>query len=159
MSSPVRATQASSERSDGGAHEGNLQRSPPEITLPDMLDQATSGADETASRPSPPQVSFSPSSFPFRLSESFSAYGGQGLDQEARGAIVASATIEKGVSAGSLKDPNEKSIKKVSRKNPSTSGMAPPTNPALSVHPGNGSGRTFPPGGGNPRSFASGLQY
>jgi len=50
---PVRAAQASSERSNGGAHEGSRQRSPPEITLPDMLDQATSGVDETASRPPP----------------------------------------------------------------------------------------------------------
>jgi hypothetical protein len=77
---PVWAAQASSERSDGGAHEGSLQRSPPEITLPDMPDQATSGAVETASRPSPPQVSFSPSSFPLCFSKSFSAYGGQGLE-------------------------------------------------------------------------------
>jgi len=74
---PVRAAQASSERSDGGAHEGSLQRSPPKITLPDMPDQATSGADETASRPPPPQVSFSPFSFPFRLSESFLRTGGK----------------------------------------------------------------------------------
>ncbi|CAK9883288.1 unnamed protein product [Sphagnum jensenii] len=51
---PVQATQASSKRSDGGAHEGSRQRSPPKITLLDMSDQATSGADETASRPPPP---------------------------------------------------------------------------------------------------------
>jgi hypothetical protein len=76
----ARAAQTSSERSNGGAHEGSLQRSPPEITLSNMPDQATSGADETASQPSPPQVSFSPSSFPLRLSESFSAYEGQGLE-------------------------------------------------------------------------------
>jgi hypothetical protein len=42
---PVRAAQTSSERSNGGAHEGNLQQSPLEITLPDMPDQATSGVD------------------------------------------------------------------------------------------------------------------
>ncbi len=50
---PIRAAQASSERSDGGAHEGSLQRSPQEITLPDMPDQATSGANVTASQPPP----------------------------------------------------------------------------------------------------------
>ncbi len=77
---PVWAAQASSERSDGGAFEGSLQRSPPEITFLDMLDQATSGVVETASRPPSPQVSFSPSSFPLRFLESFSVYGGQGLE-------------------------------------------------------------------------------
>jgi hypothetical protein len=51
---PVRAAQASSERSDGGAHEGNLQRSPPENNLLDMPDQALPGAVETVSRPLPP---------------------------------------------------------------------------------------------------------
>jgi hypothetical protein len=44
-----------------------------------------------------------------------------------------------------LKDPNEKSIKRASRKNPSTPGTAPPTNLTLNVHPGSGSGRTSPP--------------
>jgi hypothetical protein len=50
---PDRATQAISERSDGGAHERSRQRPPPKIILPDMPDQATSSADETASRPPP----------------------------------------------------------------------------------------------------------
>ncbi len=77
---PVQAAQAISERSDGGAHEGSCQRSPPEIILPDMLDQASSGADETASRPPPPQAFSSLPSLPLRLSESFFAFGGQGLE-------------------------------------------------------------------------------
>ncbi|CAK9258212.1 unnamed protein product [Sphagnum jensenii] len=124
-----------------------------------MADQAMSGVVETASRPPPPQVSFSPFPLPLRFSESFSAYGGQGLEQEARGAIAASAATGIGASAGSLKDPNEKSISRASRKNPSTPGTAPPANPTLNVHPGNGSGRTSRPGGGNLRSFAGGLQY
>jgi hypothetical protein len=46
---PDQATQAISERSDGGAHERSRQRPPLEIILSDMPDQATSGADETAS--------------------------------------------------------------------------------------------------------------
>ncbi len=69
------------------------------------------------------------------------------------------AATGNGLSAGSLKDPNEKSISRASRKNPSTPGTAPPANPTLIVHPGSGSGRTSPPGEGNPRSFAGGLQY
>jgi len=45
-----------------------------------------------------------------------------------------------------VKDPNEKSIRKASRKNPSTPGTAPPANPTLIVHLGSGSGRTSPLG-------------
>jgi len=68
------------------------------------------------------------------------------LEQEARGAIVVSATTGNGASAGSLKDPNVESIRRASRKNPSTPGTAPPTNPTLIMHPGSGSGKTSPPG-------------
>jgi hypothetical protein len=132
---PARAAQASSERSNGGAHEGSLQRSPPEITLPDTLDQVPSGADETASQPFPPQVSFSPSSLPLRLSESFSVCGGQALEQEARGAIAVSGATGNGASARSLKDPHEKPIIRAPRKNPSTPKTDPPTNSTLIVHP------------------------
>ncbi|CAK9866781.1 unnamed protein product [Sphagnum jensenii] len=52
---PIQIAQRSSERSDGGAFEGSPQRSPPEITIADTPDQATSGVDETTSRPPPPQ--------------------------------------------------------------------------------------------------------
>jgi hypothetical protein len=58
-----------------------------------------------------PPVSFSPPFFPLHLLESFSAYGGQGLEQEARGAIAVSAATENGVLVESLKDPNEESIR------------------------------------------------
>jgi hypothetical protein len=65
---PDRFVQAISERSDGGAHEGNRQRSPPEILLPDIPVQASSGADETTGRFPLPQVSSSQSLFPPRPS-------------------------------------------------------------------------------------------
>jgi len=68
------------------------------------------------------------------------------LEQEARGAIAASAATGKGASAGRSKEPIEKPISKALRKNPSTPGMAPPANPTLNVHLGSGSGRTSPPG-------------
>jgi len=68
------------------------------------------------------------------------------LEQEVRGAIAVSAATGIGALAGNLKDPNEKSIKRASRKNPSTPGTTPPTNLTLIVHPGSGSGRTSPPG-------------
>jgi len=50
---PIRTALAPSERSDGRAHERSRQRPPPEITITDMPDQATSSADETTSKPPP----------------------------------------------------------------------------------------------------------
>ncbi|CAK9205216.1 unnamed protein product [Sphagnum troendelagicum] len=60
--------QAILERSDGGTHEGNRQRSPPEIILTAIPEQASSGADKMAGRFPPPQVSSSPSILPPRFS-------------------------------------------------------------------------------------------
>ncbi|CAK9872121.1 unnamed protein product [Sphagnum jensenii] len=115
---PIRTTLASSERSDGEAHEGSRQQSPLEITIADTPDQVTPGANETTNRPPPPQ--------------------------EARGAIAVLATIRIGASAENLKEPNEKAVRRTSRKNSSTLETAPPANPTLNVHSGSGSGRTSP---------------
>ncbi len=68
------------------------------------------------------------------------------MEQEARGAIAVSAVTGIEAPAKSLKEPNEKSVRRTSRKNPNTPGTAPPTNPTLNVHSGSGSGRTSPPG-------------
>jgi hypothetical protein len=68
------------------------------------------------------------------------------LEQETRGAIAVLAATGNGASAESLKDQNEKAIRKASRKNPSTPETAPPTNPTLIVHPGSRSSRTSPLG-------------
>ncbi len=65
---PDRIAQVIPEGSDGGAHEGNRQRSPPEILLPNILEQASSSADEAAGQFPPPQVSSSQSLFPPRPS-------------------------------------------------------------------------------------------
>ncbi len=135
-----------SKRSDGGAHEGNWQRSPPEILLPDIPEQALSGTDEAAGRFPPPQVSSFQSLIPPRPSESFSACAGQGLEEEIRGAIAARPTTRGDASTERSKDPSKKTFRKTPRKNPSTSATAPPTNPTLIVHPGNGPGRTSPAG-------------
>ncbi len=143
---PDRIAKAISERSDGGAHEGNRQRSPPEILLPDIPEQASSGVDEATSRFPPPQVSSSQSLFPPHPSESFSACAGQGLEQEIRGAIAARPTTKDDAPAERLKDPSEKTLRRTPRKNLSTSATAPPTNPTLIVHPRSELGRTSPVG-------------
>jgi hypothetical protein len=66
--------------------------------------------------------------------------------QEARGAIAARLATRNDESAERSKDPNEKMHRKASRKNPSTPTTAPPANPTLNMHPGNGSRRTSPTG-------------
>jgi hypothetical protein len=141
-----RIAQAISERSDGGAHEGNRQQSPPKRILSDISDQASSGVDEAAGRFPPPQVSSSQSLFPPRFSESFSAYAGQGLEQKIRGAIAARPTKRDEALADRSKDPSEKSSKRTPRKDLSTSTTTPPTNPTLIVHSSSGLGRTSPVG-------------
>jgi hypothetical protein len=139
---PDRIAQAISERSDGGAHEGNRQRSPPEILLLNISEQALSSADEVASRFPLPQVSSSQSLFPPHPLESFFVRIGQSLEQEIRRAIAARPMTKDDASAERSKDPNEKTFRKTPRKNPSTSTTTPPINPTLSVHLGSGLGRT-----------------
>ncbi|CAM6066126.1 unnamed protein product [Sphagnum tenellum] len=79
---PIRLAQATSERSDGGAPEGNWQRSHSELTIAATPGHEISGAEETISRPPPPQVS-PPHSLPLRSSESDSVFGGVGQEQSA----------------------------------------------------------------------------
>jgi hypothetical protein len=86
-----RIAQAISERSDRGAHEGNQQRPPLEITLTDIAEQIATDAIETTIRSPPTRVSSSPSSLPPRLSESFFVFAGKDVDmeQDTRDAIAA----------------------------------------------------------------------
>jgi hypothetical protein len=68
------------------------------------------------------------------------------MEQEARGATATRLANGREKAAERGIDTREKTLKKASRKNPSTPTMDPSANPTLIVHPGNGLGRASPTG-------------
>jgi len=155
---PIRTALTPSKRSDGGAHEGSRQWPPPEITIVDTPDQATSGADETTSRPPPLQVSFSPSSFPLRLSESFYIWGekfGTGSSRSHRRLGGDQDRSSGRKSEGTEREIGQKNLKEESEH----SRNGPPYKPNSERALGQRIRKNLPPGGRYPRSIASGLQH